>query len=182
MSLLDKVIAAVTPTETPEERLEARTKARAAAARAEWLRLVLAHHEEVERAFAAVAAAADASSRRRAQRWLQTLLTGHSIAEEAVLYPALALTDQKMHATAAYTEQSGAKVNLAALEMMDPMSQDYLDKLEHVRAAVEHHVYEEESTWYPKLAEHGEPAMHARLSARYKEEFDRYMGADAEMP
>jgi hypothetical protein len=182
MSLLDKVIAAVTPTETPEERAEARAKARTAAAGADWLRHVLAHHEEIERAFAAVATAADANSRRRAQRWLQTLLTGHSIAEEAVLYPALALTDQKLHASAAYTEQSGAKVDTAALETLDPMSRDYLDKLEHVRAAVEHHVYEEESNWYPKLAAHGEPTMHARLSARYKEEFDRYMGPDADRP
>jgi hemerythrin superfamily protein len=182
MSLLDKVIAAVTPTESPEERAQARAKARDIANRAEWLRLVLVHHEEVERAFAAVAAAAEANSRRRAQRWLQTLLTGHSMAEEAVLYPAMALGDQKMHASAAFTEQSGAKVNLAALETLDPMSQDYLDKLEHVRGAVEHHVYEEESNWYPKLAATGDAGTQARLSARYQEEFERYMGPDAAMP
>jgi hypothetical protein len=93
----------------------------------------------------------------------------------------MALTDQKAHSTAAYTEQSGAKVNLAALETMDPMSQDYLDKLEHVRGAVAHHVYEEEDKWFVELSQAGDAALQSRLSARYAEEFDRYMGPDAPM-
>ena len=180
MSVLDKVIAAVTPLESEEERRSARAQARAAASQAPWLARVLHHHEQVETAFAAVKAAGDATGRRQAQKWLGTLLTGHSLAEEAVLYPAMALGDQKAHATAAFTEQSGAKINLAALETLDPMSQDYLDKLEHIRGAVAHHVYEEESTWFPELARQGDLAMQTRLSARYSEEFDRYMGADAE--
>ena len=179
MTILDKVIAAVTPLESEDERVAARAKAKQAASKAPWLGRVLEHHQQIEAAFAAVKEADDANGRRRAQKWLGTLLTGHSLAEEAVLYPAMALSDQKGHATAAYTEQSGAKINLAALETLDPMSQDYLDKLEHVRGAVAHHVYEEESTWFPALAEEGDVAMQMRLSARYTEEFDRYMGADA---
>lgn len=179
MSVLDKVIAAVTPTESQDERRAARLEAERVAASCDWLRAVLAHHRGVEEAFAQVAAAADAAGRRRAQRWLATLLTGHSLAEEAVLYPAMALTDQKGHSTAAYTEQSAAKVNLAALETLDPLSQDYIDKLEHVRAAVAHHVYEEESKWFVELARAGDSALQARLGARYAEEFNRYMGPDA---
>jgi hypothetical protein len=62
---------------------------------------------------------------------------------------------------------------------MDPMSQDYLDKLEHVRGAVAHHVYEEESDWFPTLARQGDTVLQTRLSTRYSEEFERYMGADA---
>ena len=179
MTILDKVIAAVTPLESEEERQSARTRARATAVNAPWLVRVLEHHQQIEAAFAAVRDAGDASGRRHAQKWLGTLLTGHSIAEEAVIYPAMALGDQKGHATAAYTEQSGAKINLAGLETLDPMSQDYLDKLEHVRGAVAHHVYEEESKWFSELAQSGGEALQARLSARYSEEFDRYMGADA---
>ena len=179
MSVLDKVIAAVTPPETEEARREARARATGAAANCEWLRLVLAHHRAIEDAFAQVKDAADANGRRRAQHWLGTLLTGHSLAEEAVLYPAMALTDQEGHATSAYTEQSGAKINLAALETMDPMSQDYLDKLEHVRGAVAHHVYEEEDKWFVELSGEGDATMQSRLSTRYAEEFNRYMGADA---
>jgi len=182
MSILDKVVAAVTPTESEEERRSAREKATAAAANCDWLRQILTHHRAVEDAFAQVQAAADANARRRAQHWLGTLLTGHSLAEEAVIYPAMALGDQKTHATTAYTEQSGAKVNLAALETLDPMSQDYLDKLEHVRNAVMHHVYSEESDWFIDLARTNDAALHSRLSARYAEEFNRYMGPDAAMP
>ena len=62
------------------------------------------------------------------------------------------------------------------------MSQDYLDKLEHVRGAVAHHMYEEEDKWFVELSRSGDPAIQSRLSARYAEEFERYMGADAAMP
>ncbi|HEY9028589.1 MAG TPA: hemerythrin domain-containing protein [Burkholderiaceae bacterium] len=182
MSVLDKVVAAITPTESEDKRRSARRKAEAAAANCDWLRLVLAHHRAIEDAFAQLAAASDANGRRRAQKWLATLLNGHSMGEEAVIYPAMALGDQKAHATTAYTEQSGAKVNLAALETMDPMSQDYIDKFEHVRGAVMHHMYSEEDDWLVDLARTEDPALHARLGARYAEEFDRYMGPDATMP
>ena len=37
------------------------------------------------------------------------------------------------------------------------MSQDYLDKLEHIRGAVAHHVYEEEGTWFLELKEKASP-------------------------
>jgi hypothetical protein len=179
MTILDKIIVAVTPGESQEERDHARANARPIANDSPWLRRVLQHHEEVEAAFAAVRNAPDATGRRQAQRWLGTLLTGHSLAEEAVLYPAMALSDQKAHATTAYTGQSGAKVNLAALDAMAPMSQDYLDKLEHIRSAVAHHVYEEESDWFPALSRQGDSMFQTRLSTRYSEEFERYMGADA---
>jgi len=73
------------------------------------------------------------------------LLTGHANAEEAVIYPALVHFGHKSHAMTGYTEQAGAKANLGELEYLDPMGQDYLDKLEHIRGAVVHHMYEEES-------------------------------------
>jgi len=182
MSVLDKVIAAITPAESEDERRGARGKADAMAINRDWLRLILAHHRAIEDAFAQLAVASDANGRRRAQKWLATLLNGHSMAEEAVIYPAMALGDQKTHATTAFTEQSGAKVNLAALEGLDPMSQDYVDKFEHVRGAVLHHMYSEESDWLVELARTEDALLHARLSARYAEEFNRYMGPDAAMP
>jgi hypothetical protein len=178
MTLLDKIVAAVTPTETAEERAAARAQAQQASSNSPWLAAVVSHHQQIEAAFAAVEHASQAAERRQAQKRLATLLTGHSLAEEAVLYPAMALGDQKGHATAAYSEQSGAKINIAGLESIDPMSQDYLDKLEHVRNAVAHHVYEEESTWFLELARDGDSAQQAHLTTRYMEEFARYMGKD----
>ena len=178
MTILDKVIAAVTPTEDSDKNREARAKAQAAAGSTGWLAMVLDHHKQIEAAFAAVKNAQSATARKTAQKWLATILTGHSIAEEAVLYPAMANTDQKSHATEMYTEQSAAKIQMAALDDLEPMSQDYLDKLEHIRGAVAHHVAEEEGEYFLKLKETANAAMNSKLTRQYREEFDRYMGAD----
>jgi hypothetical protein len=174
MSILDKVVAAVTPPESEEQRAEARGKARDAATDGDWLSLVLEHHGQIEAAFAAVKAATDATSRLGAQKRLSLLLTGHSIAEEAVIYPALVKANEQAHSTKAYTEQSAAKVQMGLLEDLDPMSQEYLDKLEHIRGAVAHHVYEEEGTWFVDLKAKLPPADQTKITFRYQEEFSRY--------
>ncbi|MBZ8139670.1 hypothetical protein CLD22_07120 [Rubrivivax gelatinosus] len=178
MTILDKVIAAVTPPESDEARAEARAQARAAAGGG-WLAMVLAHHVQIETAFEAVRNATSASAQRAEQKQLALILTGHSNAEEAVLYPAMALAGEKGDATTAYTEQSTAKMQMAELDELEPMTQDYLDKLEHIRGAVAHHVFEEESTWFPALRRSADPAMQGKLTKRYREEFERYMNGDA---
>jgi hypothetical protein len=175
MSLIDKVVAAVTPLESAEKRREARAKARAAAGQDDWLALVLQHHEQIEAAFAAVRSAQDINTRLTAQRELALILTGHSNAEEVVLYPALVRFGHKSHGMAGYTEQAGAKANMGELEYLDPQSREYLDKLEHIRGAVAHHMYEEESNRFLDLKQLS-PADQARLTQRYMEEFDRYVG------
>lgn len=175
MSMLDKIISAVTPPESEEKRAEARSKARAAADPGDWLSAILDHHEQIEQAFAAVRAATDVAGRRAAQKTLAILLNGHSMAEEAVVYPALADTGKMMHADMAYTEQVAAKMQLAALEHIDPLSQDYLDKLGHLEGAVTHHVYKEESDWFLDLKTSASPQVQAHIATRYKEEFGRYM-------
>jgi hemerythrin superfamily protein len=106
------------------------------------------------------------------------LLTGHSIAEEAALYPALAKSDEKAHATKAYTEQSAAKLQMGLLQDLPPMSQEFMDKLEHIEGAVAHHVYEEEGTWFLELKSIIPAADQAKLTERYHEQFSRYMGDD----
>jgi Hemerythrin HHE cation binding domain len=176
MTLLDKVIAAVTPSEDSDKNREARARAREAAGSSGWLAMVLEHHIAIEAAFDAVRSAPSATARKAAQKWLATLLTAHSIAEEAVLYPALANTDQKGHATEMYTEQSATKVQMAALDDLEPMSQDYLDKLEHIRGAVAHHVAEEEGEYFLELKQTAGSVLNGKLTRLYREEFERYMG------
>ena len=136
MSLVDKVVAAITPPETEEQRREARAKARAAAGNGDWLALILEQHVQIEGAFIAVKAARDLATRLAAHKELAVLLTGHSNAEESVIYPALVHFGHKVHGMAGYTEQAGAKANMGELEYLDPMSQEYLEKLEHIRGAV----------------------------------------------
>jgi len=180
MSIIDKVVAAVTPPESDEARRDARSKARAAAAPGDWLSMALRQHVELEESFDAVKAANSASSRIAAHKKLAVLLTGHAVAEEAVLYPALAGANEKGHATMAYTEQSAAKLQMGLLENIPPMSQEYLDKLEHIRGAVLHHMYEEEGTWFLELKEKVPTADQSKLSRRFEEEFMRYVGTDLE--
>ena len=178
MTVLDKVVAAITPEPSDEKIAETRAAARAMASGVGWLTMVLDHHDEIEAAFAAVKGATTITGRRTAQKALGLILTGHSLAEETVIYPAMALDDQRRHSGEAYTEQSAAKVKLAALDGLEPMSQDYLDKLEHLRAAVAHHVYEEESAWFLDLRSNADGATNSRMTRRYREEFERYMGPD----
>jgi hemerythrin superfamily protein len=176
MSIIDKVISAVTP---PESDQEARARAQRCAARSPWLAMVLDHHLSIEAAFAKVEAANDASSRLAAQKELGKVLTGHSIAEEVAIYPALSDAGETGHATMAYTEQSAAKMQMGLLERLDPMSQEYIDKLGHIKGAVMHHVYEEEGTWFSDLAESASDADQQMITQRYTEEYERYMGSDA---
>lgn len=177
MGVLDKVISAVTPEASDEDKMEARAQARALAGTSGWLAMALDHHETIEAAFATVKEATSAGAQRSAQKALALVLNGHSLAEEVVLYPAMALTDQKGHSAEAYTEQSAAKVQMAALEDLEPMTQDYLDKLEHIRAAVSHHVYKEESEWFLELRKHEDSALQSKLTRRFREEFERYASA-----
>ena len=176
MSILDKAIAAITPPESDEARAKARAKAESLAKPGDWLSQILAHHRQIEAQFAAVKAATDAMSRRAEQEKLGVLLTGHSIAEEAAVYPALAADHQVGHAELAYQEQSAAKMEMGLLERLDPMSEDYLDKLGHIEGAVAHHVYSEEGTWFASLAESADAADQALITRRYAEEYERYIG------
>lgn len=175
MSILDKIIAAVTPPESDYERQEAHQSARRHAERAPWLAMVLDHHEQIDAAFERVKFTNETAGRRAALRKLTILLTGHALAEEGVIYPALSDNGENGHATMAYTEQSAAKMQLGLLEHMDPMSQDFDDKLGHLEGAVKHHVYQEESNWFIDLINNAPEADHAMISKRYSEEFNRYI-------
>jgi hemerythrin superfamily protein len=176
MSIIDKMVAAVTPPESEEARRDARAKAESLAQPGDWLSQILDHHRGIQSQFAVLKSAATASERVTAQKLLGVLLAGHSIAEEMAIYPAMAGEHQPGHAEIAYQEQSAAKMELGLLERLDPLSEDYQDKLKHIEGAVTHHIYSEESTWFPQLVEAASASEHAVTTARYREEYTRYMG------
>ena len=151
MSLIDKALGALTPPESDEARAKATQVARAATQGEDWLSVALDHHDEIRAAFEACRAAVEAGSRLAEMRRLAAVLNGHSLAEEVVLYPALAKAGEKAHAGQAYTEQTTAKMQMAELERIDPASDAWFDKLEHIRGAVLHHIYEEENGWFLEL-------------------------------
>jgi hemerythrin superfamily protein len=178
MSWLDNIGSKVFPLASDEKRAQARRKAEELGRSNQWLAQIVAHHKAIEQCFADALAATDADSRRHAIKELARLNTGHSIAEEVTIYPALVeyngMLGGKVQAAIAYEEQQMTKIQQAMLEKLDPMSEEWRAKLEHIRSAVQQHVYEEESHRFAELAEAISPAEAARLSRRYAEEFERY--------
>jgi len=175
MSVIDKALAAITPQPNEEKRQEATQKAREAAAPGDWLSLALDHHDQIRAAFAEGRNVRSVADRRAAMDRLALVLNGHSLAEEIVLYPAMAQNGHKMQAGVAYSEQTTAKMQMAELENIAPSSDAWLDKWGHIEGAVLTHMFEEENGWFIHLKEKGE--HQDRLTARYKEEFERYAGA-----
>lgn len=179
MSFLDRIVAAITPLESDEERARARSEAEALAGGTGWLALALEHHRRIEGCFELARNAATAAERQAACRDLAHVLVGHASAEELVLYPAMTEHGEKGHATLAYEEQAMTKVQMAALEKLDPMGDEWREKLEHIRGAVLHHIYTEEHTWFPQLRAAVDPSEDAMLTARFTEEFEKYTRGDA---
>jgi hypothetical protein len=177
MSVIDKALAAVTPQPSEEKRAEATQKARDMASPSDWLSLALDHHDLIREAFAEGRRVRSAADRRAAMEKLALVLNGHSLAEEIVLYPAMAQSGHKAQAGVAYTEQTTAKLQMAELENIAPSSQAWLDKWGHIEGAVLTHMFEEENGWFIHLKKKGEDQT--RLTARYKEEFERYAGKSA---
>lgn len=177
MSIFDKLAAKVMPPESDEDRAQARRKAERLAADCPFLADVLDHHRQIERRFLAARSASDSTSPAAALKQLGLILTAHANAEESVLYPAMADNGEKAHAGMGYQEQAMVKVEMALLEMLEPMSQEWSDKLDHIQGAVEHHMFEEEGTWFPELIEAIPPARHQHVIKRFREEFERYSGS-----
>ena len=175
MSIVDKVLSKITPLPSEERRAEATAEARAYSTPGDWLGMALDHHDRIRAAFAACGRAESAEARVAAMKELAVILNGHSLAEEVVLYPALAQCGEKLHAGHAYTEQTTAKMQMAELENIPPTTPEWRDKLKHIEGAVLTHIYEEESSWFLRLKEKGEHQAH--LADRYREEFERYCGA-----
>jgi len=176
MSFLDKIAAALTPPESDEARTKAHQEAQELATGNDWLARALSHHEQIEASFAKALNATQPAEAAATVKELGTLLVAHSIAEEVALYPVLVMEGHKAHATEAYEEQQVAKVQMAELERLSPLSQEWRDKLEHIRGAVLHHIYREESTWFPEIVRETDPAELAVIDKRFSEEFDRSMG------
>jgi hemerythrin superfamily protein len=176
MSFIDRIASALAPAATAEQRAEARKDAENLARREEWVAVILDHHQQIETLVSEAMTASGADARRTAMRDLGKVLTGHATAEEAVLYPAISEYDGKAHAGMGYEEHAMTKIQMAKLERLDPMSEEWTEKLEHIRSALQQHMYEEEGSWLPGLAANLPAAEKAMLTARFNEEFDRYCG------
>lgn len=175
MSIIDKLTAKIMPEASDEDRAQARADAERASHGHGWLAMVIDHHRQIENALARAIEGRDPAARQQAMKEFALVLNGHALAEEAVLYPALVEHSEKGHAAVAYEEHTMVKIQMHKLEHLDPMSQEWVDKLEHIRGALLHHMYHEEGNWLIDLAKKAGPESEM-LSQRFAEEYHRYAG------
>ena len=177
MSFLDRIAAAVAPAATDEQRAEARLKVEQMSSSDEWLAIIVKQHKQIESLVHEGLNAQGAEAQAQAVRDLGWVLTGHSMAEEAVLYPEISEHSSKTDAGMAYEEHAMTKVQLAKLEKLDPLSQNWREKLAHIQSALQQHMYQEEGTWLPHLAEKSPAGEKSRMTQRFVDEFERYCGS-----
>jgi hemerythrin superfamily protein len=113
--------------------------------------LIMSDHREVERLFDVLKN--DASSRRLNLPVLTTLLTSHSRAEEAEVYPAAAEAGGAEDVEHSQKEHLEAEQLLAKLAETDPEDPEFEDRLQELVDAIKHHVEEEETTVLPGMRE-----------------------------
>jgi hemerythrin superfamily protein len=176
MSFLDRIAAAITPAASDEDRIEARQRLTELAAGEPFAQDILSQHQQIEALFMR-AKAENGPQAQATVRELAILLNGHSMAEEAVVYPEISEHSGKTHAGMAYEEHAMTKVQLAALQNLEPGSKEWMEKLEHIEGAVQQHVYQEESSWLPDVITHAPVETRQRISAQFREYLGRYEGA-----
>lgn len=172
MSFLDRIAAALAPAATDEQRMEARRELEQLARGEPFAEDILAHHRAIEALFAQ-ARNSDGAAAEATVRELAVLLNAHAMAEEAVIYPEVSDHSGKAHAGMAYEEHAMTKVQLAALQQLQPGTKEWHEKLDHIESAVQQHVYQEESSWLPDVIRHAPVAERQRMSADFSEYFGR---------
>jgi hemerythrin superfamily protein len=149
--------------------------AQTAAAGGDWFAMVKAHHLLISKTFdQLLESRSKLNSRRdRLKRLISYQLTAHSVAEENVIYPALAQQGLVTESDKLYLDQAHAKVMNAALDMADAKGDAaWFAKVEALRAAVlQHAQQDEEAQLYPQLQQKLDAAMNAKLTQAYQREF-----------
>jgi hemerythrin superfamily protein len=150
-----------------------RAVAQTAMAGGTWLDMVKRHHGLIVATFDRILATNDGQAAERAalQKRLAYLLTAHSVAEENVLYPALARIGMTRGSDQLYMEQAHAKVINADLELSAKGTSVWLRKVSDLKTALVHHAKdEEEDDLYPKLMS-AAGSMNGKLTSDYAHEF-----------
>ena len=139
-----------------------------------WLDMVKSHHTLIAHNLDQILATSDSQVAERTAllKHLGYLLTAHSVAEENVLYPAIARMGMTSASDQLYIEQSHAKVVNADLGMSPKDSSEWLAKVRELKAGVLHHAKdEEEGDIFPKLMRAAGPAENAKLTKAYAHQF-----------
>jgi hemerythrin-like domain-containing protein len=108
---------------------------------------------------------------------LETLLTGHSIAEEVAVYPGIYIQGDQQGALELYREQQMAKIMLARIDDAIVMNRadEATQLLAQLQGAVQQHVAEEEQQRFPALMSRATPEMNDKMTKDFKMNFSRYL-------
>lgn len=172
MSFLDRIASALAPAASDEQRMEARARLEELAVNEPFAEDILAQHRRIEGLFAEARQGTGPAAQVAVEE-LALLLNAHSMAEEAVVYPEISENSSKAHAAMAYEEHAMTKVQLAALQKLQPGSQEWVEKLDHIESAVQQHVYQEENSWLPDVIRYAPVDARQRMSQEFRNYFER---------
>jgi hemerythrin superfamily protein len=137
--------------------------------------LIMQDHREVERLFEELRTSPD--SRPILLPVLTALLTAHSRAEEAEVYPVArdeaGEADEVVHSQGEHVE---ADQLLARLAESDPQSADFDDVLNELVSAVKHHVEQEETKVLPGMREQLSDDRRAELGEAFAASRKQHLG------
>ncbi|KAA1419264.1 hemerythrin domain-containing protein [Nocardioides humilatus] len=136
--------------------------------------LILKDHRELERLFDTLLD--DPSSRPTLVPVMTTLLTAHSRAEEAKVYPAISEAGAGDDVEHSQEEHLAADRLAQEVAATDPTSPDFAVVLKKLIDAVKHHVEEEEETVLADLRERLDEDGLAELGVSFLAERERLLG------
>jgi iron-sulfur cluster repair protein YtfE (RIC family) len=136
--------------------------------------LIEQDHRDMEQMFARLQAGD--GDRAMLFQQMAAMLTAHSRAEEAEVYPAIAGAGDDEEVQHAREEHAEADELLAKLKEADPGTPEFEELLTKLIAGVQHHIQEEETTALPALRAGVEPDRLAQLA----EAFTARRGAELE--
>lgn len=124
--------------------------------------LIVQDHRDMQQIFTRLRSGQ--GDRRLLFQQMAALLTAHSRAEEAEVYPAIAAAGDSQDVAHAREEHAEADELLTALREMDADSAEFETKLSKLIDAVLHHMEEEESTALPALRDGADTRRLATLA------------------
>ncbi len=145
----------------------------------DWLAMVKAQHQLIAKTLDELVANTERQGlyvqRDRLLRTLSYQLTAHSVAEENVLYPALAIAGLQSESDKLYLDQAHAKVMNARLQLADAtqrQSADWMGMARALRDAVlAHATQDEEARLYPSLQSQLDARRNEQLADAFEREF-----------
>lgn len=139
-----------------------------------WFDMVRQQHAMITDTFGRMLATRgeQVDERKRLQHRLAYQLTAHSVAEENVLYAAMALQGMAGASDKLYIEQAHLKVGNAGIDMTAPNDPTWRTQVVNLQAATLHHAkQEEEAELFPRLMQAAGPDMNARLTYKFQQQF-----------